>query len=101
MANSQDIKLTPGDWDFACDSYGKVRHSRKACVYTSYPNEKGATMLVTVAARVANWDDARLMAKAKPMLEALKLIADIAEGSGSANSLSNIAKIAREASFIR
>lgn len=66
---------TPGNWDFACDSYGKVRHSKKACIYSNV-TEPGGDRLVTVAARVENWDDARLMAASKEMYAALKLALD-------------------------
>lgn len=69
-----NTKLTPGSWDFACDSYGKVRHSKKACVYTSYLDEKGIETLVTVAARIPNWTDAKVMAAAPALLAALEAL---------------------------
>ena len=56
-------KMTPGEWDFACDSYGKVQHSKKACVYTNTKNAKGETTgLISIAARIPNWNDARAIA---------------------------------------
>jgi len=62
--------ITNGRWEFACDSYGKVRHSKMACVYTKAKNENGE-YLVTVAARIKNWDDAKLIAVAPELLTAL------------------------------
>jgi hypothetical protein len=65
-------------WNVACDSYGKVRHSRKACIYTTVKTPTG-DLIVTIAARIPNWDDAKIMAKApqthdaaRAMLAALK-----------------------------
>lgn len=70
---------TPGTWDFACDSYGKVRHSRKACVYTVTRHPDGER-IETVAARIPNWSDARLIAAAPELLEALQsLMVEIGE----------------------
>lgn len=66
---------TPGRWDFACDSYGKVQHSKKACVYTTLKGPDGER-LTTVAARIPNWDDARLISAAPEMLAALEAIVD-------------------------
>ena len=60
-------KHTPGPWDLACDSYGKVRHSKMACVFKSGGGP-------TVAARISNWEDARLIAAAPAMLEALQAV---------------------------
>lgn len=51
---------TPLPWEFAADSYGKVRHSRKACVYANVRGD-GGDRLVTVAGRIENWDDASLI----------------------------------------
>lgn len=65
------MSSTPGRWEYACDSYGKVRHSKKACVYTNVTGP-GGDRIVKVAAQVENWDDARLMAKAPNMLALLK-----------------------------
>lgn len=70
---------TPGEWTIACDSYGQVRHSRKACIYTTRKNTAGETVeIVTVAARIPNWADARLMKAAPKLLAALKRLSDIA-----------------------
>jgi hypothetical protein len=69
---------TEGNWDFACDSYGKVRHSKKACVYTTV-RKPGGDQIVKVAARVENWTDARLLAAAPAMLAALERIANAVE----------------------
>lgn len=65
--------LTEGDWDFACDSYGKVRHSRKACVYTTV-TKPGGDQLVSVASRVENWADARVLSAAKDLFLAMKAL---------------------------
>lgn len=63
---------TPGSWDFACDSYGKVQHSRKYdCVFSSVKGE-GGDRLVTVAARIENTHDALLIAAAPDLLDALE-----------------------------
>lgn len=59
------------DWSWACDSYGKVRHSRKACVYTVIM-APGGERSVNVASRIENWDDAKLIAAAPALLEALR-----------------------------
>ena len=64
---------TKGPWEFACDSYGKVRHSKKACVYTNVRGPNG-DRLVTIAARIPNWEDARLIAAAPLLLSALEAI---------------------------
>ena len=62
---------TKGPWNFACDSYGKVRHSRKACVYSRFTNATGERLvLVDVAKQIPNWDDAHLIAAAPDLLEA-------------------------------
>lgn len=64
-------KHTGGDWDWAVDSYGKVRHSRKySCVYTTISSPDG-DRLVTVAARIENVADAKLIASAKALLAEL------------------------------
>lgn len=62
---------TPGPWDFACDSYGKVQHSRKACVFTTV-TEPAGDRLITIAARIDNWDDARLIAAAPVMADYIR-----------------------------
>lgn len=66
---------TPGPWEYACDSYGKVRHSKKACVYANVKGD-GGDRLETVASQIANWDDARLIHAAHDMLAALQELSD-------------------------
>lgn len=66
-------KHTPGDWDFACDSYGKVRHSRKACVYTRAMTPTGE-VFIHIASRIPSWEDARLIAAAPGLLAVLEKI---------------------------
>lgn len=61
-------KHTPGPWSFACDSYGKVRHSKLACVYAHVVDDRGSESLPHVASRIDNWDDARLIAAAPELL---------------------------------
>lgn len=63
---------TGGNWHVACDSYGKVRHSKKACVFTTVRGLSGGDLIVTVAARIPCWTDAKLIAAAKEMLSALE-----------------------------
>lgn len=70
---STEKSHTPGKWDFACDSYGKVRHSRKACVYTRMMTPTGE-VFVHVASRIPQWEDARLIAAAPELLYALQLL---------------------------
>ena len=70
---------TAGDWNVACDSYGKVQHSKKACVFTVLKGKDG-DQLVTVAARIPNWSDARVMAAAKDLYNALKWMSHTTEG---------------------
>lgn len=60
---------TPGTWQVACDSYGKVQHSKMACVWRGSSNEQP---LITIAQRIRNWHDARLIAAAPELLETLK-----------------------------
>ncbi len=72
---------TGSEWNVAADSYGKVRHSRKACVYTVLKGKNG-TQIVTIAARIPNWEDAKLMAAAKDMYRALKQMNAIPESEG-------------------
>lgn len=68
-------KPTDGKWEFACDSYGKVLHSKKACVYSPLKGPNGE-ILQTVASRIENWADARLIAASKELLSSLKQIRD-------------------------
>lgn len=60
---------TPGEWDFACDSYGKVRHSKKACVFQLDSDSHG-----TIAARIENWSDAKLISAAPDLHDALQAL---------------------------
>ena len=72
----EDETITTGDWDFAADSYGKVRHSKKAYIFSLLPINKQTGQgerIVTIAQRIPNWKDAALMAEA-PTLR--KLVAD-------------------------
>lgn len=65
------MPCTKGPWDFACDNYGKVQHSRKYdCVYSHIKGEPGGDRLVTVASRIANAEDALLIAAAPDLLAA-------------------------------
>lgn len=66
------MALTPGPWDHACDSYGKVRHSKKACVFAAGVNTDGVEVIASVAARIANWDDARAIAAVPQMIAVLQ-----------------------------
>ena len=69
---------TPGPWEYAADSYGKVRHSKKACVYTNLQGD-GGDRLVNIAGRIESWADARLIASAPALLaerDALKVERD-------------------------
>lgn len=71
MAPKQTVTLGP--WHVACDSYGKVQHSRKACVYATKRNAEGETTeILNVAQRIENWKDAYVMAAAPDLLQALK-----------------------------
>jgi hypothetical protein len=72
---------TAGNWNNACDSYGKVRHSRKACVYTVIKGN-GGDRIETVAARIPNWADAKLIRAAKEMYSALKYMNHVSEDEG-------------------
>lgn len=70
---------TCGEWNQACDSYGKVQHSRKYdCVYTVIKAGTGgrAERIHTVAARIENGADARLIAAAPQLLIQLKIAND-------------------------
>lgn len=70
---------TPGPWDMACDSYGKVRHSQKYdCVFATI-KVNNAERLVTVAARIENPADARLIAQAPRMLEIIRKLLNTCE----------------------
>lgn len=73
LNSDNHAQITPGKWAFACDSYGKVRHSKKACVYTTLKGE-GGDSLVTVAARINNWADAKLIAAAPCMARVLSAV---------------------------
>lgn len=66
-------KHTAGSWNFAADSYGKVRHSKMACVYTVLVSEQGEE-IVSVAARIKNWEDAKLIAAAPHMMRVLQSV---------------------------
>ena len=68
-----EAKHTPGPWRCACDSYGKVRHSKKKCVYTTI-TRPGGDELVNIAARIPNWGDAYLIAAAPDLLAALEYV---------------------------
>ena len=65
---------TPGKWDCACDMYGKVQHSRKACVYTDHT---GIPQMI--AQRITNWDDAALIAAAPDLLAACEAALKVLE----------------------
>jgi hypothetical protein len=71
-------KWTPGPWDWACDSYGKVRHSRKWCV-SAVVNGEGGERIVSVASRIESSDDARLIAAAPSLLHALEELVVLTE----------------------
>lgn len=70
---------TAGPWNYACDSYGRVRHSRKACVYAG--NGSVSKPLVTVAARIENWTDAKQIAALPDLLEFVRLVDDASEAA--------------------
>lgn len=91
-------KHTPGPWDFACDSYGKVLHSKKACVFTNIKGDNG-DYLQTVAAKIENWKDARLIAAAPDLLAALKHLVryDFGDSDGAKEARAAIAKAEGEA----
>jgi hypothetical protein len=63
--------VTPGQWGFACDSYGKVWRSKMAAVTSHDPKFNGHGF-VRVASRIENWGDARLIAAAPELLAACK-----------------------------
>lgn len=67
---------TPSPLNWASDSYGKVRHSRKLCVYAVEKTETGER-IVTVAARIPNPADAQLFAYAPDLLSLLKEAAEL------------------------
>lgn len=72
MVHTSIPKTTAGEWNHACDSYGKVQHSQKYdCVY-SVVKGNGGDRLVRVASRIENGADARLMAASKELYAALK-----------------------------
>ncbi len=71
ITNGLNTHRKPG-WDFACDSYGKVRHSRKACVFTVTRGPCGGEQIIKVASQIENWDDARLIATAPVLATAAR-----------------------------
>ena len=73
------LSTTKGEWGHACDSYGKVQHSKKACIYTTV-KEKTGERIVNVAARIENWADAKIMAASKELYAALKYMNHVDEG---------------------
>lgn len=73
--------MSPGEWDHACDSYGKVQHSRKDCVFSSWIDSKtGFQHFKTLAGRIENHSDARVMAVAKDMYKVLKYMNHVDSG---------------------
>lgn len=72
-------KHTPTPWDFAADSYGKVRHSKKACVYASVKGEDGER-IVNVAQRIDSWADAAFIVRAvnahEELIKAMRLVSE-------------------------
>lgn len=76
MRRKYESQHTGGSWDTACDSYGKVQHSRKYdCVYTVV-NEGNGDRILTVAARIENPEDARLIAAAPRLLRFVQKMAE-------------------------
>lgn len=76
------LKPTGGEWQTACDSYGKVQHSRKYdCVYTVV-NEGNGERIVTIAARIENHSDAKIIAAAKDLYKALKQFNHVPHSEG-------------------
>lgn len=74
-----EVTYTPGPWNVACDSYGRVRHSKKACVYVVLRDTKGVETITKVAAQIPSWSDARLIAATPRMYEVLMQIANNAD----------------------
>ena len=72
------MNYTKGEWTVAADSYGKVRHSRKSCVFAHDPT--GKTVGPTVAHAITNPDDAHLISAAPDMYEALGIALDETPG---------------------
>lgn len=72
MKTKTEAKHTPGPWDFCADSqYSSkclrgVQHSRKSAIHSSTEGRP------TIASHVGNWADARLIAAAPDLLEALR-----------------------------
>ncbi len=67
-------KPTPGPWNWACDSYGKVQHSKKYdCVFTTVKGQ-GGDRLATIAARIENPANARLIAAAPELMSLAEFI---------------------------
>jgi len=79
MTNRNSLQLSDGEWNHACDSYGKVQHSKKACVFTSFKTPEG-DHLEQLAGRIGSWDDARVMAGSKDLYRALKYMNHVGEG---------------------
>ena len=72
-----------GSWSSACDSYGKVQHSRKYdCVYTNVKGT-GGDRLVTIAARIENHQDAKTIAAVPLMLDYLRKRADLEQDAAA------------------
>lgn len=80
VSKNKLLETSHGEWGHAADSYGKVQHSKKACVYTTFREEGKGDQIVTVAARISNWDDAKIMAAAKELYAALKYMNHVDKG---------------------
>ncbi len=86
------METTKGIWTVACDSYGHVQHSRKACVFAY--DESGKKVGPTVAHAIANWNDAHLISAAPQMYQSLKELVWIAEATHGAHDRVSRAKAA-------
>jgi hypothetical protein len=60
---------TRGEWSVCCDSYARVRHSKKYDCVSAFHGRGGFTR---VASRIENPSDAALIAEAPAMLAALR-----------------------------